>query len=143
MLFSCSLTLLRIVTGAFLRYLDNARIDNAGVTQSLNETAEAAYRSYVEGFWVSEICWTVAICMIKLSILCYYWRVFTPSRSAQYLILALMAIVACWAVAVVRLILSCHLQRTLTNSLDHHNHTSMSRSQRLLEPAPREFMYRL
>ena len=53
--------------------------------------------------FLDETLWTVAIWIVKYSVLAFYWRLFAGTRrSVRVVICALTAIVACWGIAVVR-----------------------------------------
>ncbi|KAM0799244.1 hypothetical protein BDR22DRAFT_324926 [Usnea florida] len=52
--------------------------------------------------FLDETLWTVAIWIVKYSILAFYWRLFAGTRrSVRIVIWTLTAIVACWGIAVV------------------------------------------
>lgn len=60
---------------------------------------ERSFRAYI---FIDEACWTVAIWIVKYSILAFYWRLFAGKRrSVRVVIWALTAFVACWGIAVV------------------------------------------
>ena len=59
-------------------------------------------RRFVAGLYISEICWTVVIWIVKYSILALYWRISSENRrSIRPIIWVLAAIVTAWGVAVV------------------------------------------
>ena len=52
--------------------------------------------------FIDEAFWTVALWIVKYSILAFYWRLFAGNRrSVRIVIWVLTAFVACWGVAVV------------------------------------------
>ena len=57
---------------------------------------------FEKGLFISELCWTFIIWMVKYSILAFYWRLFsTNRRSIRIIIWVLAAAVTIWGVAVV------------------------------------------
>lgn len=52
---------------------------------------------------VCDICWVVVMWIVKFSILAFYWRLFSArSRSLRVIIWALVVLVTCWGIIVVR-----------------------------------------
>lgn len=52
--------------------------------------------------FIDEAFWTVALWIVKYSILAFYWRLFAGNRrSVRIVIWVLTAFVACWGAAVV------------------------------------------
>lgn len=63
-----------------------------------------AVSDVLKGTFISEICWTIAICIVKCSILTFYWRLFRLQGGAiRIAIWAFFVVVVCWGIAVVRL----------------------------------------
>lgn len=54
------------------------------------------------GMLISEHGWAIAICIIKCSILAFYWRIFSSTgRSFKIAVWALLALTINWGIAVV------------------------------------------
>lgn len=58
----------------------------------------------LQALFIAELCYTGAVLSVKFSILAFYWRLFKLKMKLSICIVAI--IVLCWAVAVVRTILS-------------------------------------
>ena len=76
------------------------------LTSGLQESATSTTKlqSFRKAVVVSQICWAVAIGLVKFSILAFYWRVFiqqSQTRATAVTIWFLTAIVACWGIATV------------------------------------------
>ncbi|KAF6218268.1 hypothetical protein HO133_006230 [Letharia lupina] len=60
-----------------------------------------AVSDVLKGTFISEICWTIAICIVKCSILTFYWRLFGLQGGAiRIAIWAFFVVVVCWGIAV-------------------------------------------
>ncbi|KAF6227643.1 hypothetical protein HO173_012083 [Letharia columbiana] len=60
-----------------------------------------AVSDVLKGTFISEICWTIAICIVKCSILTFYWRLFRLQGGAvRIAIWAFFVVVVCWGIAV-------------------------------------------
>lgn len=66
---------------------------------------QGALTVFLQGLFISELCYTGVLVFVKFSILALYWRIFRV-RSMQISIYVVATLVTCWGVAVVRECLS-------------------------------------
>lgn len=66
---------------------------------------QGALTVFLQGLFISELCYTGVLVIVKFSILALYWRIFRV-RSMQISIYVVATLVTCWGVAVVRECLS-------------------------------------
>ena len=60
------------------------------------------YQKLQETMFIFNICWEVATCVVRYSILAFYWRLFgTDRRLFRVIIWVLTALETCWGLAVV------------------------------------------
>lgn len=57
-----------------------------------------AGREWALGLFTTEFTYTMALCLIKLSIITFYWRIFTIRLLDKILLGILATMVICWAV---------------------------------------------
>lgn len=77
-------------------------MESSELTRDFCATVVEQDLEHVTVLYISEICWTVAIWIIKYSILAFYWRLFSVNRrSARITIWTLIAIATIWGLAVV------------------------------------------
>ena len=55
------------------------------------------------GFFIAEVCRTLAITLMKTSILGFYWRFVATSKRARYIVFTSLGDVILWAIVAVRL----------------------------------------
>ena len=73
-----------------------------GLGHDLYDVAPIQLPIFEKGLFISEICWTFVIWIVKYSILAFYWRLFSANRQSTRLIIwVLAAVVMAWGVAVV------------------------------------------
>lgn len=95
-------------------------IDN-GLGKHIWVSPPNAITVFLQGLFISELCYTGVITTVKYSILALYWRLFkkTPIRIPIYIVTAM---VTCWGLAVVISVppqaarLSTHMDRLLADS---------------------------
>ena len=85
---------------------EDCSMDCHELTSSCYATVPSQWDHDTEGFnnavTLLEICWALVIWIVKSSILTLYWRLFNArSRSFRFVIWALGAFVACWAITMV------------------------------------------
>lgn len=61
-----------------------------------------AGRDWALGLFTTEFTYTIALCLIKLSIIAFYWRIFVLRRLDKILLGILAGMVICWGVGSVR-----------------------------------------
>lgn len=85
------------------RTATNTRI---AVSHGLGRHVWAAKRdclyAWALGLFVAEICYTLTLVFVELSILSFFWRSFSVRDSIQWPILILASLVCIWGAAVVR-----------------------------------------
>ncbi len=60
-----------------------------------------AIDNFLKGLYITEVCWTLAIFMVKCALIAFYWRIFSNIRHARTAILFLLGATLCWGIAVV------------------------------------------
>ena len=99
---------------------------------------------FEKGLFISELCWTFIIWMVKYSILAFYWRLFSTNRRLiRITIWVLAAAVTIWGVAVVGTRSLCQWSlsvgrqwRNSDDRLGNSHSTSMCSCQQNMEPCP-------
>lgn len=61
-----------------------------------------AGRDWALGLFTTEFTYTIALCSVKLSIIAFYWRIFTIRLFDKILFGILAGMVICWGVGSVR-----------------------------------------
>ena len=56
--------------------------------------------AWAKGLFISEVPYTIIICIIKFSLLAFYWRILKQSK-IRIPVYVLGTIVSCWGIAVV------------------------------------------
>ena len=82
----------------------NTSINSSELTRDFYATVikQDVFQKFAFLTFISEICWTIAIWIIKYSILAFYWRLFSVNRrSTRIIIWILVAIATIWGLAVV------------------------------------------
>lgn len=60
-------------------------------------------QAFQKAIFVSEICWEIALWIVKYATLAFYWRLFgRKGQSARLIIWVLVGIVTCWGATLVR-----------------------------------------
>ncbi|KHO10776.1 hypothetical protein MAA_11622 [Metarhizium robertsii ARSEF 23] len=92
------------------------------------------------GLFVAEICYTLTLVFVELSILSFFWRSFSVRDSIQWPILILASIVCIWGAAVLLVtFLQCLPTRAIWERFDPAN--SMSANNYTCEVDPVKFFY--
>ena len=78
-----------------------ATVTAHGLGENIYELSYNSFTFFIKGLYISEVLWTVVIFMVKYSILAFYWRLFSETRSARVAVHILLAVVTCWGFGVV------------------------------------------
>lgn len=78
-------------------------VTKQGLGESIDLLTPIDISASIKTIVFAEICWAVAIWIVKYSVLVFYWRLFSTDRKFhRVVILVLTAFVTCWGIAVVR-----------------------------------------
>ena len=85
-----------------------------GLGKNLYSLSYFTIKDFLKGLYITEICWTLAILIVKCSIIAFYWRTFSHVKWARITIFVLVGVTVCWGIAVVS-IRSSSLAETILN----------------------------
>ena len=119
-------------------------VTKQGLGHPMYDITLSQLRSFALGGFIEAVCWTFIIWTVKISILAFYWRLFSANRrSIRLIIWILAAVVMAWGIAVVGARPSS--QRSLSagrcwwisdDKIVTSHSISMCSCQRIMEPYP-------
>ena len=77
-------------------------VTKQGLGESIESLTAMDVSAFFKTIFITEVCWAVAIWIVKYSILAFYWRLFSTNRKLhRVIIVVLTAFVTCWGISAV------------------------------------------
>lgn len=75
-------------------------VTKQGLGESIELQLPIGISASIKTIVFAEVCWAVAIWIVKYSVLIFYWRLLSTNRKThRVVILVLTAFVTCWGIA--------------------------------------------